>query len=85
MFQHMMGPYPAPWGFAGIGMQFIMVFAWTLVIGAAFVLIRDFVQRRNAPAGHDGRESNRALLDRRLAAGEISTDEYDAIRHKLEG
>jgi len=85
MFLHQMSPHPLPWGFCGVSMQFIMVMAWALVIGGAYMLIRDLIKRgRNAPAGHDCRESNRNLLDRRLASGEINRDEYDAIRHKLE-
>jgi len=86
MFFHMMRPYPLPWGFAGVGMQFIMVFAWALVGAGAFMVIRDLIKRgQNAPAGHECRESGRATLDRRLASGEISSEEYDAIRHKIEG
>jgi len=80
----MMSPYPLPWGFGGVGMQFIMVTAWVMVFGAAYMLIRDLVRRRQcAPVGANHRASNRGILNRRLAAGDISKEEYDAIRRKL--
>ncbi len=43
-----------------------------LLIGAVYLGIRALGSTRRLGGGHEGR----ALLDRRLAAGEISVDEY---------
>lgn len=45
MFLHLMKIYPMPWGFAGFGMHFITLVGWSLLIGAAYMLVRDFVTR----------------------------------------
>lgn len=64
----------------GVVMVIVMVLFWTLVIAAAVWLIRELTRARPHPAqGEDPRQ----ILERRLADGSISVDEYRERRQEL--
>jgi uncharacterized membrane protein len=64
-----------------------MILFWIAVLVGLYLLYRVVAQRGTLMpvAGPSPTETPRAILDRRLAAGEISPDDYDALRRKLEG
>ena len=66
---HHMGDWGAGWW---ILMAFLMVVFWGLVIVGAVWLVRSLVGDRHGA----GRATALELLERRLANGEISPDEY---------
>lgn len=72
------------WGW-WVLMSIGMVGFWALVVYGAFVLIRGSSASRQAAASRrdDSREPPLVVLDRRLAAGGISVEEYDRLREKL--
>jgi putative membrane protein len=76
------GNHMDDWG-AGwwILMALMMIVFWGLVIGGIVWLVRTLMAERH---GH-GRESPIELLDRRLASGEISPEEYRERRDMLLG
>lgn len=61
------------WGW-GVLMAIGLIAVWALIIGGALTLLRD---RRGASPGD--------VLKQRLAAGEITVEEYDRLRHALSG
>lgn len=69
------------WGIGGGIMVLLMLLFWVAVIVGIYLLIR--VLSGHARTFTPG--TPRAILDRRLASGEISADEYDALRKKIEG
>lgn len=77
-YSHMMGGYGFGYGpgFFGVGM---MILFWAIIIGAAVLLARWFVER-------DRTRGNSALdiLKERLARGEIDPEEYEARKKALE-
>lgn len=78
----MMGWYPTYWSSAGIAGMLIMVAAWGSIVALAVWAIARLTRtdRKDSPAA----ESARAILDRRLASGEITTTEYERTRAMLE-
>ena len=62
------------WGW-GILMMIGWLAVWALIIWGAVTVWRDRTPDRSA----------REVLDRRLAAGEISVDEYERLRSALSG
>lgn len=71
------------WGWGLMG-GFGMLLFWLLLIGFGVWLV--WTLARSAPAqarGSAGNESPLDILRRRLASGEIDTQEFDAIRQKL--
>jgi putative membrane protein len=78
----MMGWYNDGWSY---GWMFAMMLGWTVLIAAAVWAVVALTRTRQSPtAPPSGRESAVDLLDRRLAAGEITPDEYLAVRSVLE-
>ena len=77
-FNNHMGDWDAGWW---ILMAFVMVAFWALVIVGIVWLIRALMAGRNGHGGVDAIE----LLDRRLASGEISPEEYRERRAMLRG
>jgi putative membrane protein len=77
------------WGMHDVGWGWWLVSAvamfvvWTAVIYGVFWLVRDAGRRPAGPERRD--ESAEAVLNRRLAAGEISLEEYDRVRRALCG
>jgi uncharacterized membrane protein len=70
-----------------IVMMLGMILFWIAVFVGLYLLYRAVAQRGTLipAAGPSPMETPRAILDQRLAAGEISPDDYDALRRKLEG
>lgn len=69
----------APWAGGGwVGMLF-----WLLILVGIVLVITSFVRREGpaAPGGQD--EAPLEILKRRLARGEITREEYDAIKKEL--
>jgi putative membrane protein len=71
------------WGM-GFGLVFMVLF-WGALIALAVWLIRALFPRAGQPpAPLAGRDLNaRDILDRRLAQGEISREEYNLMRETL--
>jgi putative membrane protein len=67
---HMDGDFGAGWW---IVMMLGMILFWGLVIAAIVWVVRELTHSR---AAHAASETAAALLDRRLASGEITTEEY---------
>lgn len=71
------------WGGGGWGMWVLMLAGiigfWVLVV----YVVRALTRERGVSA--QGSESALSVLDRRLAAGEIDTEEYQRIRRVLTG
>jgi putative membrane protein len=80
----MMGWYGG-WG-GWFAMSLVML-AWVALVGVAVWGAARLTTHRFDPSGGARTpppESARQILDRRLAAGEIDSDEYARIRHQLD-
>lgn len=66
------------WGWA---MMAFWIVLWVALVGLAVWAVSEWTGRRGDP--HEGRESPRDALDRRLAQGEISLEEYERTRDAL--
>ena len=77
----MMDWYHGDWGYSGIAGMAMMVALWGVIIGFAVWAIAHFT--RTEPSQVANVESSHAILDRRLASGEIGAEEYARIRHAL--
>lgn len=62
-----------------------MVILWGLVIAGIVWLVREVAGHRRDGAAHRGESDALAVLDRRLAEGAISPDEYRHRRAMLTG
>jgi putative membrane protein len=68
------------WGWiAALGMSMGMLIVWGSLIALAVWLVRSFGREDDRPS-----ETPRATLDRRLAEGEITTEQYTNMRSVLE-
>ena len=77
-----MGWYQGDWGFtAFMGMGVMLLFWGSLIWLVVWAVVRT---TRAEPTRFASTESARAILDRRLAAGEIDADEYASTRRTLE-
>jgi putative membrane protein len=74
-------------GFGWVGMVvggLLMLIVWGGLIGLFFWGLRAFVSKNNQGENDGGNAlSAREILDRRYASGEISRDEYEAIKEDL--
>lgn len=70
------------WGWWLVSTVAMFVF-WTAVIYGVFLLLRDAGGRPDRPQRPDA--SAEDVLKRRLAAGEISVEDYDRVRRALSG
>lgn len=61
-------------------MVFMAIFWISVIVVIAWALTRLVPQRRDSSQSHERAE---AILDRRLAAGEIDVKTYDELRAKL--
>ncbi len=78
----MMGWYWGDWGAqAFVGMGVMLLFWGSLIWLVVWAVVRT---TRAEPARSASTESARAILDRRLASGEIGADEYASTRRTLE-
>lgn len=70
----------------GAGGWVLMIIAWAALIGViVWAIARLIPGRASTGAGEQARESAVEILDRRLAAGEIDTEEYARRREALTG
>lgn len=75
------------YGYHGIGMVLAMLLFWIPLIGLCIWLVARLTRssRPTATAPVDApADSARGILDRRLAAGEISVEEYTERRRALD-
>ncbi len=73
------GMHPWMWGAWGLGMMFMMLLFWVLVIVGIIAGIRWLLgQRRETP-----RDSALEILRERYARGEINKEEFEARRRDL--
>jgi putative membrane protein len=71
------------WGM-GLGVLFMVLFWGALIALAAWLIRALFPSAGQSPAPPTGRDLNaRDILDRRLARGEITREEYDLMRETL--
>ena len=68
----------------GVLMLLGMLIFWALVITGLVMLIR-YLAAQTPATRPPTRETALDLLNRRLAMGEISSEEYDAARPRIEG
>ncbi|HXG50810.1 MAG TPA: SHOCT domain-containing protein [candidate division Zixibacteria bacterium] len=73
------GMHPMWWGAWGLGMMFMMVFFWALVIVGIVLLIR-WLLSQGREAGSD---SALEILRRRYARGEIDKEEFESKKRDL--
>jgi putative membrane protein len=75
----MWGMHQGLWGVWGIGMMFMMLVFWGVVVAGIIVAIRWMAGQTRAP------RSDRALgiLRERYARGEIGKDEFEAKKRDL--
>jgi putative membrane protein len=75
-------------GMGGVGSLWMVIFWIVIVVVAVWLLGRLFPRSNTVqpPAGPEGSlpESAVDIVKRRYARGEISREEYEAIRHGLE-
>jgi putative membrane protein len=76
----MMWPYYGGWNwFWMVGMMLLMLLFWGGIVGVVVWAVRAFLQQR--PTGDVALET----LRRRLAAGEITADEFEKTKRVLQG
>jgi len=73
------GMHPMMWGAWGIGMMFMMLLFWVLVIVGIIVGIRWLLGQRREPQADSALE----ILRQRYARGEINKEEFEARRRDL--
>jgi len=77
----MMFWYGGGWAWWQAGLMWVAMIAfWGLLIWGIYALITS-ATRKNAGKNHDGDAG--AILDQRLARGEIGTEEYQQLRDAL--
>ena len=69
----------------GILMLIGMILFWGLLIVGLVLLVRYIAAQTPSARPVSGPETSIDILNRRLAAGEISTDEYEGVRRRIEG
>lgn len=73
----------------GLGMGFSgaiwMIIFWIIIIGSGIWLLATIFPRTNtSPEGSEPNDNPLAILKQRYARGELSREEFEAIRHNLE-
>jgi putative membrane protein len=77
-------------GFGGFGFIFIALFWIVVIAGGIWLLSNLFPKNSTSPSGNaisdssDGSESAVDILKQRYARGELTKEEYDAMRYDLE-
>jgi putative membrane protein len=72
-------------GFGGIWMMLVMVLAWALIIvGAIWLLAALFPKASGGNRDAQSGDNALTILQQRYARGEITKEEYEAIRHDIE-
>lgn len=78
------------WWAGGVGMGLMMLLVWLPLIGLGIWLVGRVTRQEphgpGAMSDHhaNAAESPRAILDRRFAKGEITAEQYAAMRRALE-
>lgn len=71
-------------GFGGFGFLFMAIF-WIVIIAAAIWLLSNLFPRDSASRPPQGTPDSAVdILKRRYARGEVTKEEYAAMRHDLE-
>jgi putative membrane protein len=68
------------WGYGFFGWLMMLLF-WGLIIAGAMLVIRWLVDQTRSPAS--GSEPARDVLKRRYAKGEITKEQFDAMKRDL--
>lgn len=74
---------PFFWGSGLLAILAVVLF-WVLLFAGLFLFFRALAHRNMSPAPVTP-ETTRAILDRRLAVGEITPEQYDDLLRKLGG
>ena len=76
------GMHPMGWmgGMCGIGMMFMMLFFWFLVIAALILAVRWFLNDQKERRGNN---SALEILRQRYARGEINKEEFETKKRDL--
>jgi putative membrane protein len=73
------------WWQAGL-MWLAMIAFWALLIWASYALVTGIARRPGEPGYRSGQDGGaRPILDERLARGEVDAEEYQRLRHLLDG
>lgn len=70
-------------GFGVLGMIFMLVVGAALIVGAVVLVRALFPAIQSGSMNAASQESPREILDQRYARGEITRDEYEAIKEDL--
>lgn len=84
----MMCPFCPNWGWPNWGWGLMggwgMLLVWLLLIGVVVLAVVALTRAAQGRPSHQSEaEAALAILRRRLAAGEITPQEFDELRHKL--
>jgi putative membrane protein len=71
------------WGAWGLGMLFVMLTFWVLVIVALVAAIRWLIHQSRDPGREPRRDSALEILRERYARGEIGKEEFDGKKRDL--
>jgi putative membrane protein len=75
------GSWGGRWGFGW--MPFAGGLFWLLIIAGAVLVVSSLVRRDGPPAAAGSAETPLEVLKRRLAAGEITLEEYERVKKEL--
>ena len=77
------GPYgPGPWNWGWmVGGWIMMLLFWAVIIAGIVVLVRAL--SRPSVSAQPGPDSALEILRRRYAAGEISKEQFEEMKHTL--
>ncbi|MBI3998366.1 MAG: SHOCT domain-containing protein [Armatimonadetes bacterium] len=79
----MMGPWGGGrWG-GGWGMPFFGMIFWVLILVGIGLVLSSYLRKTSAAPPVGSAEAPLDILKRRLAAGEITREEYEAIKKEL--
>jgi len=70
-------------GFGWLGFLMMAIF-WIVIIAAALWLFSNLFPQNKQTTSGDSSDTAVTILKKRYARGEISTEEYEAMRHELE-
>lgn len=79
----MMGPGMMGPGFGGRGMPFFGGIFWLLILAGIVLVIWSYARRNGAAVSTGAGEAPLDIVKRRLAKGEITREEYDALKKEL--
>ncbi len=67
------------WGW-GTGWMLVMMLGWVVLLGFGIWAVVALTRGQSQPPAGPGLETSKEILDRRLAAGEITGEEYREAR-----